>query len=356
MKYPVLGLLAFLLVFNSCTKDSEENSRDTTEIDNNEDRDNDGEGSENGDGDDEDDKIDDLADGDSDCFNLIYPVSYSFPDGSVVTGTEEEIDEAFKEYYENSDSAEEAELIYPVQIAFPDRDDIVTVTSSREMDRYLEDCESEESLGDELKSNDCYEIVYPVSYTVQDGTTFTGNREELEAQLEEWYTAHPDAEKNAELVFPIEIIWLESNETITIESFEDLAHLRERCRFHEDDESSEDRADCITYVFPLSMTLPDGSIISGNEEELDFLIDEWYKDNPTSDREPQLVFPIEIYLPSRDVPVTVNNLEELERYYELCDEEEEEEFDCPELRADIGDSCRKDDGTEGVLNSECLCE
>ena len=59
-------------------------------------------------------------DEEEECFTLIYPVTFTLPDDSTVSGNEEEVWTAIKAWYEaHPDVAEEPELNYPVQIAYP---------------------------------------------------------------------------------------------------------------------------------------------------------------------------------------------------------------------------------------------
>ena len=74
--------------------------------------------------------------------------------------------------------------------------------------------------------------------------------------------------------------------------------------------------------------MPDGTAISGeDEEELWDEIKEWYEANP-NDQEPELQYPIQLVL--GDQLLTVNNEDEMAEVKEGCDDEWDEEI-CFEL-------------------------
>ena len=75
------------------------------------------------------------------CLELAYPVSYTMPDGTTVTGAnQEEVKTALKSWYEaNPDSKEKYELDYPVDVILKDGSTI-TVDSEEEMIALKKDC------------------------------------------------------------------------------------------------------------------------------------------------------------------------------------------------------------------------
>ncbi|MEL6846197.1 MAG: hypothetical protein AAFP02_23560, partial [Bacteroidota bacterium] len=73
----------------------------------------------------------------------------------------------------------------------------------------------------------CFDFTYPVTLEMPDGSTQTANSdEELEAIFETWFEENgEDAETEPELIFPIDVILLESGDTETLTSEEDLIEL-----------------------------------------------------------------------------------------------------------------------------------
>ena len=81
------------------------------------------------------------CDGKSECFAIVYPLSYEMPDGVIVSGeSEEEVNAAMKSWYEvNPDSKEKSSLIYPVDVIQKDGS-TVTINDESEMIEIKKDC------------------------------------------------------------------------------------------------------------------------------------------------------------------------------------------------------------------------
>ena len=345
--YSLFGFLIFLifLSFSAC-ESSDPDKFDDEDLIEMESQD------EEQDGHEEDDEHDE-----EDCFEFVFPISYEMPDGSTLTGNdEEEIDDLIDDWYEsNGDVDLEPELLYPVQIISGDR--ILDVNSEEDLERLYEELCKDEEDDDEHDEEECFEFVYPISYEMPDGSIITGDSEEaIFRQIDEWYEINGDADMEPTLVFPIQVIL--GDRIIDVNSERELERLYEElCEEYEDDDAEHDEEDCFEYVYPISYEMPDGSTLTGNnEEEIDRQIEEWYEINGENDQRPQLVFPVQVIFGDRIFDASSE--EELERLYaELCrDHDDDDEFDCEELRADIGDPCRRDNGTVGEVNEDCECE
>lgn len=167
---------------------------------------------------------DGIKDGDkSDCFELVYPVTFTMPDDSEVTGNnEEEVWTAIKAWYEaHPDSKADAVLQYPVQIVIGDQ--TKTINNSEEMELAKKYCDEED--GDK---DDCFKLVYPVTFTMPDGSEVTGNNEEeVWTAIKAWYEAHPDSKADAVLQYPVQIIF--GDEIKTINSEEEMILAKKAC-------------------------------------------------------------------------------------------------------------------------------
>ena len=70
------------------------------------------------------------------------------------------------------------------------------------------------------------------------------------------------------------------------------------------------------FVFPISYSMPDGSIITANDREgLNSLIKAWYDENPDSKEKPKLVYPVDLDFGEGKI-VTVNSEEEMKEIKE----------------------------------------
>lgn len=322
LKFSLL-LLAGLLIFASCGKEKMTSKEDTLEIRTLDPGDMDGtrsadvEKEKDGEKEEEDWKA---------CFEFVYPLTYTMPDGSTISGGDEkEIDTAIKNWYENNpDVKDRYSLIYPVVILWDGA--TITLNSGDEVRDATFKCKDgkEEDKG-EWKP--CFELVYPVSYTMPDGTTVSGNDEkETYEAIKAWYEANPDVKEEANLVYPVSIVWEKNDAPLVVDNEEEMKGVKERCEEKGDEEDKE----CFDLIFPLSYVLPDGTTIdAGDEKELYEGIEAWYDANPDVKEEGTFVFPIDIVFD--DQTFTINNEEEWNGIQERCEGEGEENKECFEL-------------------------
>ena len=135
---------------------------------------------------------------------------------------------------------------------------------------------------------DCFELVYPVSVTLPDGSTLTANdRETLWMGIRDFYQNNPDAEGKPNLVYPIQIVFEDADAPVTIENRMQLRRAKRSCR--------ERPRPCFRLVYPLTVVLPDGSTATGDTKmALRIAIRDWYQANPDVTEKPDLVFPVTI--------------------------------------------------------------
>ena len=286
------------------------------------------------------------------CFEFVFPVTITLPDGTTFTGnSEEEIFSTIDQWYEdNGESDIEPSLVFPIQIILGDqRIDISSQEEFYEAEELCDHESDEEDEEDEEEDEFCFEFVFPISVIMPDGSTLTGNsEEEIYDALDQWYEENGESDIEPSLVFPVQVVF--GDQRIDITSQDEFEEIEERC----EDEDYEDEEFCFEFVFPISIIMPDGSTITGNsEEEIEEALEQWYLDNGENDVEPRLVFPIQIIV--GDQRINISSQEELEEVEERCEHEDEEEFDCEEIRADFGDPCRLDNGTEGIVSENCVC-
>ena len=117
------------------------------------------------------------------CFELVFPLEFLMPDGSFIAlDSEEEYMNIRNWYLENPESEEEAVLQYPVNIVYEtdSGDSSVVINDEEAMIAAKEACYDEWEEGDdewgedewgEDEGDQCYNFVYPISFTMPDGTT-----------------------------------------------------------------------------------------------------------------------------------------------------------------------------------------
>ena len=146
------------------------------------------------------------------CFELILPVIFLMPDGSAITVEDENGYTALKDWYEaNLDSEEKPGLQYPVDIAFGD-DETVIVNSDDEMRSVYRRCSYRVK---DKRYWDCFELVYPVTFIMPDGSIITvSNREDWD-NVKGWYDSNPDSEERPALQYPVDISYRDgTNQTV----------------------------------------------------------------------------------------------------------------------------------------------
>lgn len=268
--------------------------------------------------------------GDWKCFDLVLPVTYVMPDGSTITVSSDDDDDwaEIKAWYEaNPDSEEKPALQYPVDISFEGREGIttLTVTNDEEMRNAYGRCGG----GRDNNDRECFELVYPVTYLMPDGSTITIENDEDWDPIKDWYEENPESEERPELQYPVDVVF--DDETVTVNSAEEMGEMKRECW---EDEGRE----CFELVYPVIFIMPDGSSITVATDDEDGWqeVKDWYDANPESEERPTLEYPVDIVYETNagDSTVTINNEEEMEAAKdECCDEwnDEEDDRECFEL-------------------------
>jgi len=177
------------------------------------------------------------------CFKLVYPVTFIMPDGSTIFGDDEiEVGTAIRSWYEaNPNTKDKPVLEYPVDIIFRDGS-VVTVTSDEDIRGIYARCEYSDRDKDR-KREKCFEMVYPVTFIMPDGSTVTGDdREEVGLAIRSWREENPDSKERPTLQFPVEIEF-ENGTTVTINNVEEMDRARRACEddYDRDDDNDNDR-------------------------------------------------------------------------------------------------------------------
>ena len=266
---------------------------------------------------------------DWECFTLMFPVSFDMPDGSSVTI--EADDEAswveVKSWYDsNLDSEEIPTMQFPIVILLDEES--VTIESQEEMRSAYQECNPKRKVDwsrDEDFDGTCFDLVYPVTYVMPDGSTIIveGDDEDGWSDLKDWYEENGDSEDKPELQYPVDII-LETEEgssTVTINNEEEMASAKRECHSEsEEDWDDGDEKECFEYVLPVTFVMPDGSTIIVEGEEGWYVLRVWYEENRGYEEEPTVQYPIDITQETEEgiVTVTLTGDEEMEEVYSNC--------------------------------------
>jgi len=167
------------------------------------------------------------------------------------------------------------------------------------------------------------DYVYPFDMVLpNDEVVSVNDEDEFDAVYEDWKTNNPNSTDEPTFSYPIQVIDSEG-ETITVNSddeldaaFEDCGKRKGKC---DDDCDDKDEEVCFDFVYPITMTMPDSTTITGDDEAaLKTAIDNWYDANPTATDEPTFVYPIQL-LYEDGTTTTINDEDELKTAYDACD-------------------------------------
>ncbi|MDP6090173.1 MAG: hypothetical protein QF563_08200 [Candidatus Marinimicrobia bacterium] len=259
------------------------------------------------------------------CFDLVLPITFVMPDGSTAIVEDEDDYTAVKSWYENNPGSEEKpNLQYPVQASF--QDVTLTINDHDEMREAYERCGGRDGKDRDWERRDCFGLVYPVTYVMPDGSTatVTSDDEAGWAGVKDWYEANPGTGERPELQYPVDIIYEtnEGDETVTINNEEEMNAAKRDC--WDEDEGGE--RECFELVLPVTFVMPDGAVITVENEDGYTALREWYVANPDSEEEPVLQYPVNIVYYNEDgeegTIVTINNEEEMEAAKAECEDGE----------------------------------
>ena len=249
------------------------------------------------------------------CFEIVHPYTIMMPNGTSYTiESDEDTDlEQVKSYYEENQGVDEKPaLVFPVNILGYDGE-TEAINNEEEMKNAYRECSVRDRDRD-WDRRECFELVFPVTYIMPDGSTYEISNDEDESgweELKEWYDSNPDSDQRPQLQYPVDIITWENEEsvTITINNEEEMIAAKEECREMWGQESDgDDGASCYAFVYPISYTLPDGSVIeiSTDEDESGWMaIREYYQSNPSEESEPSLQYPVDLIFRTEDGTETV---------------------------------------------------
>ena len=153
-----------------------------------------------------------------------------------------------------------------------------------------------------------FKFVFPVSFTMPDGSSITGkDNQDLRIQMKTWHEANPSSKEKGKLVFPVDLDF--GDRTVAINNEEEMKALLKKLG------GKKLKRKPFKFVFPVSFTMPDGSSITGKDnQDLRIQMKTWHEANPSSKEKGKLVFPVDLDFGDRTV--TINNEEEMKTLIE----------------------------------------
>ena len=167
----------------------------------------------------------------------------------------------------------------------------------------------------------CFKFVFPLTFSLGE-TSYTANdyqefRDAMKANYEE-----TGEKQKPVFVFPIQIQFGRGDEveTVTVNSDDELKEAFQACRGEEDDKK------CFTFGFPVSFTMPDGTVLTAEDEkDLEEKMQAFYESYTGEKKSPEVVFPVDLMFEDGS-SLTVNSPEEMKQAWkENCKRDGDEE-------------------------------
>ena len=173
----------------------------------------------------------------------------------------------------------------------------------------------------------CFKFVFPLTFSLGE-TSYTANdyqefRDAMKANYEE-----TGEKQKPVFVFPIQIQFGRGDEveTVTVNSDDELKEAFQACRGEEDDKK------CFTFGFPVSFTMPDGTVLTAEDEkDLEEKMQAFYESYTGEKKRPEVVFPVDLMFEDGS-SLTVNSPEEMKQAWkENCKRDGDEESEGDEV-------------------------
>jgi len=171
----------------------------------------------------------------------------------------------------------------------------------------------------------CFELVFPASLSLPDGTTAeVDSYDAMKQTLRTYFVASGTGRQQVSFVFPISVV-SEDGELITIDDDSELRALRIACgratlANHDPRGHGDRRLSCFEVVFPITIRFADGTTATADDRQaLHQLLRRWHNEHPTATGRPQITFPMTVKMTEDGSIVTVNNREELRALKEGCE-------------------------------------
>jgi len=168
--------------------------------------------------------------------------------------------------------------------------------------------------GGKGKGGRCFEMIYPVTYIMPDGSPITAetNDEQGWAAVKAWYAAHPDYKKKPGIQYPVDIKWKDGTIT-TINNVEEMKRAKDKCGF------DKQKYRCFRLIYPVTYIMPDGTGITVNTDDEDGWteVKAWYAAHPDVKIRPDIQYPVDIKYKDGTVG-TIRNQQEMRRAKKGC--------------------------------------
>lgn len=167
------------------------------------------------------------------CFEMIFPVSFDMPDGTVldVLGDDEEGWSSIKNWYETNTASEiKPEIKFPIVLFF--EEESVTVNDKDELKNVYLECRYDKlKERNEIHRQKCFDLVYPIFFIMPDGSSLSiNNNENGWDNIKTWYQENAGFnEEKPEFQYPVDVV-AQDDQILTINSEAEMIELKKECR------------------------------------------------------------------------------------------------------------------------------
>lgn len=167
------------------------------------------------------------------CFEMIYPVSFDMPDGSVLSilSDDEEGWSSIKIWYESNPLSEiKPEIRFPLVLFF--EEESITVNDKDELKYVYLECRYDKMKErNEIHRQKCFNLVYPIFFIMPDGSSLVINNDENGwGDLKTWYQENAGFnEEKPEFQYPVDVV-IQDDQILTINSEAEMIELKNECR------------------------------------------------------------------------------------------------------------------------------
>lgn len=169
------------------------------------------------------------------CFEFVFPLTISFPDGATRTvDSYEDLRTAIQTWKANNPGTRDhPNLVFPVEVVSEDGE-AISLNDYSQLRELAAECGRDffrriHHRGHRDRPMRCFDIVFPLTIEFPDGTTTTVNdRQEFKQALRTWHANNPDANERPQLTFPF-TVELEDGTQVSIDDRGELQRLKDSC-------------------------------------------------------------------------------------------------------------------------------
>ena len=152
----------------------------------------------------------------------------------------------------------------------------------------------------------CFRFVFPLTFSLGDTSHTVSDYKEFIDVMKAHYEETGEKQRPA-FAFPIQIQFKGEEEAVAINSDEELKAAFQSCRGEQNDKK------CFTFGFPVSFTMPDGSILTADDEEdLEAKMKAFYESYEGKKKRPRVVFPVDLIFEDGS-SLTVSSIQEMKQ-------------------------------------------